>query len=182
MFDSRCAVLRCQVRCTNLLSPHSSELWLLQRRYQGSSGAAKNLTSCNDYLDSLTSPLAQSATQFPPSQTPQPPTLAASLDQPITEADMEAAQRLPSERVQIGRSLLGYTLELLPYAWLAPTDRSQPQCTFWHRVVGALQCSLPDPVHGVAAGLPCLASSLMGCINSWRLRPLGPASRSSLCV
>ena len=52
--------------------------------------------------------------------TPQPPPPASSLDQPITQAEIEVAL----QKLHNGRSgaLLGYTSELLRYAQLVPTD------------------------------------------------------------
>lgn len=74
----------------------------------------------DEYLTQLTAPPAQPATQLPASHTPQPPTLATCLNQPITAAEIEVAL----QRLHNGRSgpLLGYTSELLRYAKLVPTD------------------------------------------------------------
>ncbi len=156
-FDSKCAVLRSQSRRTKLTSPRSSELRLLQRRYQRQLRRSKELNNQRDilsltrlfqtnprqfwrkaslphsmlppelqtpaawdgYLANLTSRPARFATQLPPPHTPQPPAPATSLDQPITEAEIEVAL----QKLHNGRSgaLLGYTSELR-YAQLAPTD------------------------------------------------------------
>ena len=68
----------------------------------------------DEYLAQLTAPPAQPATQLPMPHTPQPPPPASSLDQPITQAEIEVAL----QKLHNGRSgaLLGYTSELLRYA------------------------------------------------------------------
>ena len=157
-FDSRCAVLRTQLRHAKLLSPRSPEVRLLQRRYRGQlrrSKAAGNQrdvlslsqllksnprqfwrkaslphsmlppelqtpTAWNGYLANLTAPPVHIADQLPLPHTPQPPAPAISLDQPLTQAEIEVAL----QKLHNGRSgaLLGYTSEMLRYAKLTATD------------------------------------------------------------
>ncbi len=157
-FDSRCAVLRSQLRRAKLLSPRSPEVRLLQRRYRGqlrrskAAGNQRDVLSLSQllksnprqfwrkaslphsvlppelqtpsawdgYLANLTAPPVHIADQLPLPHTPQPPAPAASLDQPLTQAEIEVAL----QRLHNGRSgaLLGYTSELLRYAKLSATD------------------------------------------------------------
>ena len=88
-------------------------------------------TAWNEYLIQLTAPPAQPATQLPAPHTPQPPTPATCLDQPITEAKIEVAL----QKLHNGRSaaLLGYTSELLRYAKLVPTDVDSTSCCLVYR-------------------------------------------------
>ncbi|DBB05821.1 TPA: hypothetical protein ACH3X3_009834 [Trebouxia sp. C0006] len=72
------------------------------------------------YLANLTAPPVHIADQLPLPHTPQPPAPATSLDQPLTQAEIEVAL----QKLHNGRSgaLLGYTSELLRYAKLTATD------------------------------------------------------------
>ena len=74
----------------------------------------------DEYLAQLAAPPTQFASQRPAPHTPQPPSVASSLDQPLTEAEIE----IPLQGLHNGRSgaLMGDTSELLRYARLVPTD------------------------------------------------------------
>ena len=110
-------------------------------------------------------PLLASATQLPAPHTPQPPTPATCLDQPITEAEIEVAL----QKLHNGRSgaLLGYTSELLRYAKLVPTNADPAPghlllpclhmlacCISWHR---------GQPFLHIFSALPYCSSSSLQC-------------------
>ena len=71
----------------------------------------------DEYLADLTTPPIHIADQLPFRYTPQPPAFATSLDQTLTQVEIEVA-------LHNGRSgtLLGYTSEMLRYAKLTATD------------------------------------------------------------
>ena len=74
------------------------------------------------YLANLTAPPIHSAEQLPFPYKSHPPAPAISLDQPLTQAELEVALH----KLCNGRSgaLLGYTSALLRYAKLAATDKN----------------------------------------------------------
>jgi len=73
----------------------------------------------DSFLNKLTAPPAQHATQLPAPHTPQPPAPAHSLNQPLTLDEVEVGlQHLHNGR---SRALHGYTSELLRYAQLVAT-------------------------------------------------------------
>ena len=85
------------------------------------------------YLANFTAPPVHIADQLPLPHTPQPPSPAISLDQPLTQAEIEVAL----QKLHKGRSgaLLGYTSEMLRYAKLTATymllvDKEWPN-RFW---------------------------------------------------
>jgi len=153
-FESRCVVLRSQLRRAKLLSPRSPEVRLLQRRYRGqlrrskAAGNQQDILSLSQLLKrnprqfwrkaswphsmlppelqtpwvptQWTAPPVHIADQLPLPPTLQPPAPAASLDQPLAQAEIEVAL----QKLHNGRSgaLLGYTSELLRYAKLTATD------------------------------------------------------------
>jgi len=166
-FDSRCIVLRSQLRRAKLLSPRSPAVRLLQHRYRGQlrrSKAAGNQrdilslshllksnprqfwrraslphnmlppelqtpTAWDGYLANLSAPPVHIADELPLPHTPQPPAPAISLDQPLTQAEIEVAL----QKLHNGRSgaLLGYTSEMLRYAKLTATDEDPAPEHLW---------------------------------------------------
>ena len=60
-FDSKCAVLRSQLRHAKLLSPRSTEVRVMQRRYQGQLRCSKVAGNHRDMI-----PVSAAANQFSP--------------------------------------------------------------------------------------------------------------------
>ena len=185
-FDSRCAVLRSQLRRAKLLSPRSTEVRVLQRRYQGQLRRSKvagnhrdvvflsQLLGTNprqfwrraslphtmlppelwtpaawdEYLTRLTAPPAQPATQLPAPHTPQPATPAACLDQPITEAEIEASSEVAQWQVWCPLGLHFRTAALCQAGShrCRPCPRAPPAALFTDALQHGIQLGHSAPV------------------------------------